>query len=672
MKQKKPVATGRDLLVLVFVACLIIMAATAVTGRFSVIPLYVGMMSVFVYTVFLAVYFSICLRARTGATAEQGQTLDAGDLTGFLAESPHPALLCNKNGTVLWCNKAFLTAADVPVLEKDVAMGDLCQKVPASLLSLRDGNVCRVGDTLYHYDFIRTAAGGDFRLVSFHNVNEWNKTAEAYGKLRELYEDDKTAVAYIIIDNVEDMLQNVQEQFRDATSKVADILRDWIWHMGGVLRSYERDKYIAVFDHRGLQKCINNRFDILDRVRSIHAGGELPMTVSIGVSCIEKGSLWEREELAKAALDIALQRGGDQVVYKNESGTDYYGGKTKAIYKRANVRARAVGTRLIEMLDKAGGVLIMAHKYGDYDSFGATVGMARLAMHLSVPSVHIVANRSDTNLRACFDKIASHPEYKDIFISAEDAPSYVKPDTVLIVVDVNNFPHTECPKLLDMVKDVVIIDHHTQSNVFDKDIALAYIEPSASSASEMVAEILEQHLGAKRLLKEEAELMLSGILLDTKHLIRNTGTRTFGAALFLRGEGADPGETNEFFKNEVSDLKKQAQFLSNVVTYKERLAIAVCEGDTDASYRVIAAKAADRLLSGRGISASFAIVTIGGKVHISARSDGTVNVAKILEELHGGGHFDSAGAQIEEDANEETIEKLKHAIDKYSSMFEND
>ncbi len=672
MKKQKPIASGKDLLVLVLASCIVTVAATAIGGSFPVMPLYVGMLGVFAYTVFLAVYFSIFLRKRAGVFKEEREHFEAGDLTGFLAESPHPSLLCSKNGTVEWCNKAFLQAAGVPSLEKDVTMGDICRKVPEGILSLRSNNICQIGESLYHYDFVRMPSGGEYRLVSFRNVTEWNKTAEAYRKLRELYDGDRTAVAYIIIDNVEDMLQNVQEQFRDATSQVADLLREWIWGMGGVIRSYERDKYIAVFNRFGLEKCIRNRFDILDRVRVIHAGEAIPMTVSIGVSCIEKGSLGEREELAKAALDIALQRGGDQVVYKNESGTDYYGGKTKAIYKRANVRARTVGTHLIEMMDKAGNVLIMGHKYGDYDSFGATVGMARFAMHLSVPSVHIVANRSDTNLRACFDKILSCPEYKEIFISAEDAPSYVRPDTLLVVVDVNNFPHTECPKLLDMVENVAIIDHHTQSAVFNKDIALAYIEPSASSASEMVAEILEQHLGAKRLLKEEAELMLSGILLDTKQLVRNTGTRTFGAALFLRGEGADPGETNEFFKNEVTDLKKQAQFLTHVITYKEKLAIAVCEGDTDASYRVIAAKAADRLLSGRGISASFAIVTIGGKVHISARSDGTINVAKILEELHGGGHFDSAGAQIEEDAGEETIEKLKNAIDKYSSMFENE
>lgn len=672
MKQKKPIATGKDLAVLVSVACLIIMAAAIFCGSFSVMPLYVGMLSIFVYTVFLAFYFSICLKGRSGMLAEEKTAIDAGDLIGFLADAPDPVLLCDKSGTIRWCNKAFLNAAGLVAIESDATMGDLCKKVPSELLALPGGNACWIGDGLYHYDFIKATTGGEQRLVSFYNVTEWNKTTEAYGKLREMYDDDRTAIAYIIIDNVEDMLQNVQEQFRDATSQVSDLLREWIWSMGGVIRSYERDKYIAVFNRRGLEECIRNRFDILDRVRVIHAGETLPMTISVGVSCIEKGSLYEREELAKAALDIALQRGGDQVVYKNEDGTDYFGGKTKAIYKRANVRARAVGTRLIEMMDKAGGVLIMGHKYGDYDSFGATVGMARFAMHLAVPSVHIVANRSDTNLRACFDKISACPEYKELFISAEDAPSYVKPDTLLIVVDVNNFPHTECPKLLDMVENVAIIDHHTQSAVFDKDIALSYIEPSASSASEMVAEILEQHLGAKRLLKEEAELMLSGILLDTKQLIRNTGTRTFSAALFLRGEGADPSETNEFFKNEVSDLKKQAQFLSNVVTYKETMAIAVCEGDTDASYRVIAAKAADRLLTGRGISASFAIVTIGGRVHISARSDGTVNVAKILEDFHGGGHFDSAGAQIDVDPHTKAIEKLKEAIDKHSSMFEND
>ena len=291
MKHKKPNATWRDLSVLVLVACAILTASNIILDRFSVMPLYVAMLSIFTYTLFLAVYFSFCMRGRTQAGRSENESFDAGDLTGFLAESPHPSLLCNKSGTVVWCNKAFLSAADLPALEQDVTMGDLCKKVPADMLALRSGNVCRVGDYLYHYDFVKMTSGGDYRLVSFRNVTEWNKTAESYLKLRELYDNDRSAVAYIIIDNVEDMLQNVQEQFRDATSRVADLLQDWIWSMGGVIRSYERDKYIAVFNRKGLEQCIRTRFDILDRVRGIHAGEALPMTVSIGVSCIEKGSL---------------------------------------------------------------------------------------------------------------------------------------------------------------------------------------------------------------------------------------------------------------------------------------------------------------------------------------------------------------------------------------------
>ena len=615
----------------------------------------------------LSIYLSARRAHSAPSTIVTESVTVAGDLTGVLSASLHPTLLLNRDSTVLWCNRAFLAAADLIAIEEGTRMEDVCLK-----LKEEDGadgtapRLCRIGHGIYAYDFVPMPENKDALLVTFRNETELVRTRAELAEMSLRYDEDRTAVAYVVIDNIEELLQYIQEKFRSATNEVAAILRDWAASMGGIIRSYDRDKYILLFDKRHLEECVSNRFSILDRIRNVRIGDGVPVTVSIGVSCAT-GTLFEREQLAQSALDMALQRGGDQVVYKTDTGTDYFGGKTKAIYKRANVRARAVGTRILELLARADNVLIMGHAYGDYDSFGAAIGMARLSMCYGVSKTHIVCRRSDANLRPCFDKIAACEEYDDVIIDPTDAPALVTDGTLLIVVDVNNFPHAECPKLFDLVKNVVIIDHHTQSAVFSKEPRIAYIEPSASSASEMVAEILEQFLGAKRLLKEEAELMLSGILLDTKQLVHNTGTRTFGAALFLRGEGADPDETNEFFKNDVSDLVKQAQFLSNVVIYKEILAIAVCEGDTDPGYRVIAAKAADRLLSGRGIAASFALVTIGGKVHISARSNGTVNVAKILEELHGGGHFDAAGAQIEEDANEETIEKLKHAIDKYVS-----
>ena len=664
MRKKEKSVIKNDVAFLVIAASVAIVGSAALCALPGVIPLYAGMLGVFLYMLALAVYLSVRRKTAAPARLATESLTVGGDLTGVLGASHHPTLLLDQNSTILWCNAAFLNASALEAVEDGTRMEELCPKVSDSALSDKITHLCRIGHGLYSYDFVPMPDNKKCLLVTFRNVTEQNHLQNEMNQLLQRYDEERTAVAYVVIDNIEELLQYIQEKFRSATNEVAAILRDWAASMGGILRSYDRDKYILFFDKRHLEECVSNRFSILDRIRNVRIGDGVPVTVSIGVSSAT-GTLFEREQLAQSALDMALQRGGDQVVYKTDSGTDFFGGKTKAIYKRANVRARAIGTRILELLARADNVLIMGHAYGDYDSFGAAIGMARLSMCYGVSKTHIVCNTSDPNLRPCLDKIALCEEYDDVFVSASDAPSLVEKKTLLIVVDVNNFPHAECPKLFDLVDDVVIIDHHTQSSAFSKELRVSYIEPSASSASEMVAEILEQFLGAKRLLKEEAELMLSGILLDTKQLIHNTGTRTFGAALFLRGEGADPGETNEFFKNDVSDLVKQAQFLTNVVTYKEILAIAVCEGDTDPGYRVIAAKAADRLLSGRGIAASFALVTIGGKVHISARSNGTVNVAKILEELHGGGHFDSAGAQIEEDANEETIEKLKHAIDKY-------
>jgi len=666
MKDKHYASAVKEITLSVIAAVAAILGAVLVCEFTNLVPLFVGMVAVLVYMSFLAVYFSVRLSARAHGNQLPDKEDKGGDLTAFLLASPHPSALCDLKGTVLWYNDAFFVATGEGDLSHGVLLEDLCFTVDGDALpnDFKGLDLCTLNGELYIREKISMAKGGGCYLFVFREVSKWNSAVQRLDALQAAYENAQTAVAYIIIDNVEDQLQNIQEQFREATARVSDILRKWVAGMNGVIRSYERDKYIAFFRYDGLKKCVQNRFDVLDTIRSVRIGDQLPVTVSIGVSCIENGSLAEREALAQEAMDMALQRGGDQVVCRSETGIDFYGGKTKAIYKRANVRARTVGTQLIRLMENADNVLIMGHQNGDYDSFGACLGMARFALqHFDVDRVHIVINRADKNLRSCFEKAAEIPEYKEIFCDPSDAPAFVTPGTLLVIVDVNHLSHTECPKLVDLVETVAIIDHHTQSAAFEKKIALLYIEPSASSASELVAEILEQHLGAVGLEKQEAELMLSGILLDTKQLVRSTGTRTFGAARFLRGEGADPGETNELFKNDVADMRKQAQFLTNTMIYKEHIAIAVCVGNTDSSYRIIAAKAADSLLGGRGVRASFTLVTIGSKVHISARSDGTVNVAKILEELHGGGHFDAAGAQV--DANEENIERLKRAIDKH-------
>ncbi len=656
----KKIATRNDIAVLIGVACFIWVTFIILLERVSVMPLFLGMIAVFVYLAFLAVYWTVRMKPRQHKE-ETEVFLRQDNTENWISNLQIPAALCGEEDSIVVANAAFLSALGLERVEENRSFSSYCRVVPKEYLDLPESEAHENEEIVLINDKLYRVGRSFLEEQSLHMI--FLEDVTALFEYFRRYIEDRTAVAYIVIDNIEELLQYIQEKFRSAATEVEEILRNWAASMNGVIRSYERDKYIMLFDYAHLSECVESRFSILDEVRSIRVGDGMPVTVSIGVSCVS-GTLSYREQMAQAALDMALQRGGDQVVYKNDMGTDFYGGKTKAVHKRANVRARVMGNAIVGLMVRADNVLIMGHNYGDYDSFGASIGMARLAM-FSGAKPHIIVNRSDENLRSCFDKIAACEEYDDVFITESEAMEMVRPRTLLIVVDVNNISNSVCPKLFDMVEDTVIVDHHTKSGNTSAQTKISYIEPSASSASEMVAEILEQHMTTKRLLKEEAELMLSGILLDTKQLTKNTGTRTYGAAQFLRGEGANPSETNELFKTDVSDMIKQGRFLSHVLVYKDNLAIAVCDGDTDASYRVIAAKAADALLAGKGINASFALVPINGRVHVSARSDGSVNVAKILEELHGGGHFDSAGAQVDESTGLATVERLKKAIDKY-------
>ena len=391
----------------------------------------------------------------------------------------------------------------------------------------------------------------------------------------------------------------------------------------------------------------------------------MPITVSLGVSHLKEGTLAEREAAAQYALDLALQRGGDQVVLRDDVGVSFFGGRTKAGYKRVNIKARVVASNLLSLIARAGNVLIMGHRFGDYDSFGACVGLARLVLNQGV-RVNIVVNRDDENLAPCFERIAGLSEYRGLFVDKAEGLDLAGADTLLIVADVNNSGYVECPELMEKTLTVAVIDHHIKTVDYNSNVKLEYIDSTASSACELVSEIIENSVGGRVLRPEEAELMLSGVLLDTKRFTRNTGTRTFAVAQFLRGVGANPGEAFEFFKTSVSDLEKEARFHTNVLIYRNKIAIAACDGeDLDASYRVAAAKAADGLLGVKGVTTSFALVLIEDTVHISARSDGTVNVQVILEQFDGGGHFDVAGAQLKGMTLGDAVQALRDSIDDY-------
>ncbi|MBQ3074427.1 MAG: DHH family phosphoesterase, partial [Clostridia bacterium] len=377
------------------------------------------------------------------------------------------------------------------------------------------------------------------------------------------------------------------------------------------------------------------------------------------------GTMDEKEAVAHQALDLAMQRGGDQTVLKRRNNaTEYYGGRTKTVQKRTKIRSRIVATEVAQLMSKASNVLIMGHRFADHDSIGSGIGMARFAMNYC-PKVNIVVNIHDTNLKGIFKKLGGLADYKSIFIDGATAQNTITSSTLLIITDVNNVRQFEAPELYENISTVVIIDHHRQSAEYAIKPTITYIEPSASSASELVSEMLEQQLPPRSLLKEEAELLFAGIILDTKQFANNTGPRTFAAAHFLRSEGASPAEAQMLFRSDLQDFKREIKYETNAFIYRDIIAFSYIEEDATQEDKIAASKAADRLLTLEGVLASFVLCRMGTTVHISARSSGTVNVQLITEKLHGGGHFDMAGAQVKDSTIKDTFVRLKEAVDQY-------
>ncbi|MBQ8690146.1 MAG: DHH family phosphoesterase [Clostridia bacterium] len=572
-----------------------------------------------------------------------------------LKNSKSPIVALDVNGTILWYNEAMQ-----PIFNnQEYLVGENIDNIfsPEVRAGLFSGETVTLGDKLYDVEgFTVSEREEGIYLMLLTDVT-------ALTEVMDRYNDERVAVAYIAIDNVEDVLQYVQEKFRDAVAIVEDKLKNWAASVNGVIKAYENEKYIMIFESKYLDDCIADRFSILDSIRETRVGDGVSITVSIGVSRIS-GSLAEREAAAKDAIDMALQRGGDQVVYKTENSTEYYGGRTKSVYKRSNVRSRTFTTQLTSLMARADNVVVMGHRYGDFDSFGASVGIARLCMLCGVRT-NIAIDMRDKNLEPCIRLLQSTEGYQQMFVDNAEGLDLVGPDTLVILVDHNTVARAQFANIANKVDTIAIIDHHRTTEALPPVVKLSYIEPSASSACELVSEMLENAISSQNLLKEVADMLLAGVLLDTKQFTRNTGTRTFGVAQYLRGAGASPQDVYNLFKTAPSELSKEARFHTAISIYRENIAISCCDGETDESYRIIASKAADKMLTLRGIEAAFTLVRIGDQIHISGRSNGKINVQLILERLNGGGHFDVAGAQVVSDSVESVLVSLKESIDKY-------
>jgi c-di-AMP phosphodiesterase-like protein len=483
-------------------------------------------------------------------------------------------------------------------------------------------------------------------------------------ELREKMKRENTVIAFIVLDNLEELAQYVRVSYRSAANEIEAILKNWAASMDGMLREYDRDRYLLIISQEKLDECIKNKFDILDSVRDVRLGDDsMSVTVSMGISA-GTGTMAERENEASLALDLALQRGGDQVAIRRGNETEYYGGRSKGMQKRTRVRSRVNATMLCTKISESSNVLVMGHKNPDFDCIGACIGIARLAIFCGVP-VRIIADQNSENFRVVWQKLQRNSEYSDMFTDSLSGLDLVRPDTLLVICDANNLNIIEAPDIADSVDRIAIIDHHRQTAKFDFEPLVSYIDPAASSTCELVAEILEQSLPAGTLLKDEANAMLAGIMLDTKNFAKDTSTRTFSAALYLQNEGAKSEIARQFFSEDIAEYLAEAKFSADVELYRGNIAITRSEGTGNPEYdRTAASKAADKLLSIRQVEAAFALVRVNDKIRISARSSGKINVQLILEKLKGGGHFDAAAAQVE-GTMDYTYKQLTAAIDDY-------
>ncbi len=653
-KKHIPYASRTELVIIIALACFGIALIALLNELLPGYSVFFAVGVTFVYLASISV-IGMLRQMRMSVVPEPGiHNLLGEEGSTVFKNTADPVLTFDNRGRILWCNLAMrsILPEDTNPVGHDVAyvIGEVAPEESASAhISL--------GERKYSFEFFNISAeNGGLNMLSFTDITD-RLIAE------KKYTDERTAVAYIAIDNVEDILQYVQKKFGDAVSEVDDKIKAWAASMGGVIKSYDNDKYIMLFESSYLAECVASRFSILDEIRDTRIGDSVSITVSVGVSCVS-GSLADREQAARDAFDMALQRGGDQVVYITDDSTEYYGGRTKSVYKRSNVKSRIFASQFTSLLARADNVIVMGHRYGDFDSFGASVGVARLAMLCGVKA-NIAVDMRDTNLIPCINMMQKKEIYEQVFVDNAEGLDLIGPDTVVVLVDHNTPARAQFSDIASKASVLVVIDHHRKIDVLTQSVKLSYIEPSASSSCELVSEMLETTVSSQKLLKEEADMLLSGILLDTKQFTRNTGTRTFGAAQYLRGAGANPSDVYDLFKTAPEDLSKEARFHTSIITYNGNIAISCCDGDTDETYRIIASKAADKMLTLKGIDAAFTLVRIGAHIHISGRSSGSINVQLILEKLGGGGHFDVAGAQVTSETVVGVLESLKLSIDDY-------
>ena len=593
----------------------------------------------------------------------------------LLREMDLPYALLDDGGRVIWTNIAFENVVHQPKGYRK-SITSLFPTITKDRLPDDTG----VDEAQYELGYEGNEYVAKFRKISLKEMAENSDLIDARdynGYLIAMYLYDETAVhlalqevddqslvvGMIYLDNYEEALESVEEVRRSLLIALIDRkVNKYISGYDGICKKLEKDKYLVILRKKSIAQLQESRFDLLEDVKTVNIGNEMAVTISIGIGL---GGLTyaQNYEFARNAIDLALGRGGDQAVLKTPERITYYGGKSQQVEKNTRVKARVKAHALREIITGKDMVLVMGHRMPDVDSFGAAVGIYRIAQALE-RRAHIVLNDVTPAIQPMVEVFRNSPEYEeDMIINNQAAIEMANSNTVLVVVDVNKPSITECPDLLRFCKSVVVLDHHRQGTETIENATLSYVEPYASSACEMVSEILQYTYDNIKIRTEEADSMYSGIMVDTNNFLSKTGVRTFEAAAFLRRNGADVTRVRKLFREDALEYKARADAVSQAEIYRQYFAISICTADELPSPTVIGAQAANELLNIRGIKASFVLTDYQGKIYISARSIDEVNVQIIMERMGGGGHMSVAACQMEGVGVIEAIGVLKRTID---------
>ena len=525
------------------------------------------------------------------------------------------------------------------------------------------------GQTEYPYDV--TVSDRRYRLygtlVQADDPNATHLGVLYFADLTELYQvrdeyvRSRPVVSIILVDNYEELTKNLSEGAISAlNAKINDAITQWVEGYHGLLRRLEKNRFILVFEKRDLKHAIADKFSILEQIHEITSPSGLAASISFGLG-VDGETFEEAYEFAALSIEMALSRGGDQAVVKDRVNFNFYGGRTKEADHRSKVRSRVTANSLMELIGQSSRVFIMGHRNADMDAVGAAMGIAALCRKKGKES-HIVLDLQNNMAQTLIDEIRQVPEYKDKFISGQDALLLSDNRSTLVVVDTNRPDQVECRPLLETIPKVCVVDHHRRAADYITPVVVNLHEPYASSASELTTEILQYALEKKDVLPIEAKSLMAGIFLDTKSFNVRTGERTFEAAAYLRQLGADTVEVKKLLQNDFQDTMEKYQIIKSARLYRQELAIVALNAGTS---RTLASQAADELLNIAGITASFVLYPDNDQVIISARSIGDANVQMILEPLGGGGNTATAGAQIPGSTVKETLDKLVASIDNF-------